>query len=122
MQSWAGAQGHLDPELVAAFQADAEQLLSLLNVVDLLASVIAAEPGEPVIVGPGELDGLCLGPSIVGDLKGLFLLGHSAHVAALADQAGTLAGLPPQERAALRAAALLHDLGRAAVPSGPSAI
>ncbi|MGH8908715.1 MAG: hypothetical protein ACRD0K_20020 [Egibacteraceae bacterium] len=32
-------------------------------------------------VGIGEIDRLCLALAIVVDLKGRFLLGHSAHVA-----------------------------------------
>ncbi|MEV0104344.1 HD domain-containing protein, partial [Nocardia sp. NPDC050789] len=48
------------------------------------------------------------------DPKGRYLLGHSAHVAEIADAAAELAGLTAADRASLRAAALLHDLGRAA--------
>jgi DNA-binding CsgD family transcriptional regulator len=70
------------------------------------------------VVGPDGLDGLCAALAMVVDLKGRFLLGHSAHVAALADGAARLAGLARAERADLRAAALLHDLGRAAVSTG----
>ena len=91
--------------------------MAALEVPDLVAAVIAAEPGPPAVVRSDELDGLCLALAIVVDLKGRFLLGHSAHVAAIADAAGSLAGLTSEQRAALRAAALLHDLGRAAVPS-----
>jgi HD-GYP domain-containing protein (c-di-GMP phosphodiesterase class II) len=54
---------------------------------------------------------------VVVDLKGRYLLDHSGHVAALADRAAGLAGHAAPERSALRAAALLHDLGRAGVPS-----
>jgi putative nucleotidyltransferase with HDIG domain len=44
------------------------------------------------------------------------LFGRCAHVAQLADSAAALAGMGA-DRAALRAAALLHDIGRAAVSS-----
>ena len=109
--------GHLDPDLVAGFLADDEQLLAGLDVLDLLAAVIATEPGHPILAPADELDGLCLTLSIVVDLKGRYLLGHSAHVAALADGAAVLTGLAEPDRAGLRAAGLLHDLGRAAVPT-----
>lgn len=109
--------GHLDPDLVATFLTLEEQLLGGLDVVDLLVTVMAVEPGQPVVVATDELEGLCLSLAIVVDLKGRYLLGHSAHVAALADAAAALAGLDGAHRAGLRASALLHDLGRAAVPS-----
>ena len=108
---------HLDPDLVSAFLADADTLLAGLDVLDLLAAVVAAEPGPAVMIPADRLDDLCLNLAIVVDLKGRYLLGHSAHVAALAEAAAALTGMPADDRARLRAAALLHDLGRAAVPA-----
>jgi HD-GYP domain-containing protein (c-di-GMP phosphodiesterase class II) len=113
----AGAGTRLDPAVAETFAADAEPILAVLDTPDLVGTIVAGEPGLPVIVRPERLDELCLALSIVVDLKGRFLLGHSAHVAALADAAGKLSGLDPTERIKLRAAGLLHDLGRAAVPS-----
>ncbi|HEU5268042.1 MAG TPA: HD domain-containing phosphohydrolase [Jatrophihabitans sp.] len=109
--------GHLDPELIDAFLRNTDALLARLDVIDRLAGVLAAEPGSPLLVDPGALDGLCHALSIVVDLKGRYLLGHSAHVAQLADSAGALMGLAPGDRATTRRAGLLHDLGRAAVPA-----
>ncbi len=86
------AGGHLDPDLVTAFLADADALLGVLDGPDLLAHVIAAEPGLPAVVPPDGLDRHCLALSVVADLKGRYLLGHSAHTAALADAAAGLAG------------------------------
>jgi HD-GYP domain-containing protein (c-di-GMP phosphodiesterase class II)/DNA-binding CsgD family transcriptional regulator len=111
------AGGQLDPDLAAAFERDAETVLCTLDTPDLLSALIAAEPGLPVVVAWEELDRLCLALSIVADLKGRYLLGHSAHVAVITDAAAGLAGLPAGERAGLRAASLLHDIGRAAVSS-----
>src|SRR4029079_12980105 len=45
-------------------------------------------------------------------------LGHSGRVAELAERAGAAMGLSPEQRTALRRAGLLHDLGRAGVPTG----
>lgn len=58
--------------------------------------------------------------SIVADmieLKLPWLLGYSRRVAVLAEQAGRLAGLAPEEQGCLARAALLHGIGRAAVPN-----
>ncbi|GAB3209499.1 HD domain-containing phosphohydrolase [Nocardia tengchongensis] len=111
------AGGHLDPDLVAVFAADPDAVWGVLDQPDLLTAVVSAEPGLPTVIRPEERDHLCRSMSVVVDLKGRYLLGHSAHVAEIADAAGELTGLPAAERANLRAAALLHDLGRAAVPS-----
>ncbi|MHC1560827.1 HD domain-containing phosphohydrolase [Actinomycetospora sp. C-140] len=111
------AGGHLDPALAAAFARDAEALLAALDVPDLLAAVLAAEPGPGARVGAEGLESLCRALAVVADLKGTHLVGHSPHVAAVADRAAAAAGLDDGARAALRAAALLHDLGRTAVPS-----
>ncbi|MEU2175834.1 HD domain-containing phosphohydrolase [Nocardia sp. NPDC019219] len=107
--------GHLDPDLVAVCDADA--IRAALDVPDLLTAVLAAEPGTPSTLPAAELDRPGLALAMVVDLKGRYLLGHSAHVAGLADAAAAGMGLPADDRAALRAAALLHDLGRAAVSS-----
>jgi putative nucleotidyltransferase with HDIG domain len=51
------------------------------------------------------------------DLKSIHTLGHSTAVAALAESAGEAMGLPGEERALLRRAALLHDIGMVSVPT-----
>ena len=107
------AGGHLDPDLAAVFVRDADALLAPLAAPDLLAAVVAVDPGPTV--APDGLERLCATLAVVADLKGTHLVGHSPHVAQVADAAAAAAGLP--DRSALRAAALLHDLGRAAVPS-----
>ncbi|MEV5833934.1 HD domain-containing phosphohydrolase [Nocardia sp. NPDC052112] len=111
------AGGHLDPELVAVFDADPDAVWGALDVPDLLTAVVATEPGLPTVIQPAERDRLCLALAIVVDLKGRYLLGHSAHVAQLSDTAAALFGMHVDERATLRAAALVHDLGRAGVSS-----
>jgi HD-GYP domain-containing protein (c-di-GMP phosphodiesterase class II) len=109
--------GHLDPDLAATFLADPDAILAVLDTPDLVAAVVAAEPGLAVVVTPAEIEDLCRALAIIVDLKGRYLLGHSDHVTALADAAAALCGYDDGERARLRAAALLHDLGRAGVPS-----
>jgi len=111
------AGGHLDPDLAARFVANADAALAPLDTPDLLTTVVAAEPDPVAAVGPDGLATLCEALAIVVDLKGRYLLGHSAHVAKLVDTAAGLAGLDAAERTPLRAAALLHDLGRAGVAS-----
>ncbi len=51
------------------------------------------------------------------ELKLPWLLGYSRSVAALAEQAAVLAGLPQEEQGCIARAALIHGIGRAAVPN-----
>ncbi len=95
----------------------AEAVLAGLDAPDLLEAVVIAEP-EPVTIVPWrQLEDLCRSLAIIVDLKGRWLLGHSAHVAQLSGSAGELAGLSGPECCDLRAAGLLHDLGRVGVSS-----
>jgi hypothetical protein len=52
--------GHLDPELVDRFVADADAVLAGLAGADLLAAVVAAEPEPVARVGPDGWNG-CAG-------------------------------------------------------------
>lgn len=52
------------------------------------------------------------------ELKLPWLLGYSRRVADLAERAAALAGLPPAQQQCLGRAALIHGIGRAAVPNG----
>jgi HD-GYP domain-containing protein (c-di-GMP phosphodiesterase class II)/DNA-binding CsgD family transcriptional regulator len=110
------AGGQLDPELAGLFGRESAAILAAVEG-DLLEAVIAAEPGSPLVIAPSQLPDLCVALSVLVDLKGRFLLGHSAHVAGLAESAARLAGLDADTASSLRAAGLLHDLGRAAVPT-----
>ncbi|RDI52833.1 HD domain-containing protein [Nocardia mexicana] len=111
------AGGHLDPDLVALFSADADAVWDCIDVPDVLDTVVRREPGVPLHVRTGERLGLCLALAIVVDLKGRWLLGHSGHVAELAGAAAGLSGMSADECETMRAAALLHDIGRAGVSS-----
>ncbi|MCV2491071.1 LuxR C-terminal-related transcriptional regulator [Geodermatophilus sp. YIM 151500] len=111
------AGGHLDPGLAAAFVSDAGDLLAALAAPDLLVAVVAAEPGPAPVVGPADRTALCRALAAVADLKGRWLLGHSGHVAAVADAGAVASGFPDAERPSVQAAALLHDLGRVTVSS-----
>jgi HD-GYP domain-containing protein (c-di-GMP phosphodiesterase class II) len=69
--------------------------------------------GLPILSGRVSL-------TIVADmieLKLPWLLGYSRRVADLAERAAGLAGLPPDQQQCLVRAALMHGIGRAAVPN-----
>ncbi|HUB75581.1 MAG TPA: HD domain-containing phosphohydrolase [Solirubrobacteraceae bacterium] len=111
------AGGHLDPEVCDAFANQVEWILAVLDDPDMLAAVIHAEPPRRVTVQAGDLDRVCRAFATFADLKGRYLLGHSAHVAELAERAAELSGYGDDARATMRCSGLLLDLGRAGVSS-----
>lgn len=108
--------GWFDPACVGAFARCADRLFDQIERGSVWDEVLAEEPGPPVTMGASGLDDLAEGFADFADLKSPTLLGHSRGVAGLAAEAGRTAGLPAEEVATLRRAALLHDLGRVAVP------
>jgi HD-GYP domain-containing protein (c-di-GMP phosphodiesterase class II) len=104
---------HFDPALVAVFDRVADEVLGDLDGVDMLALALDIEPGPVPRCPRGELAGLAETIADFADLKSPWTLGHSPRVAALATQA-----VPGEDQETMRLAALLHDLGRVAVPNG----
>ena len=111
------AGGQLDPALCAPFTANADAVLAPLDAPDPLAEALDREPRPVARVPVAELERLAFALAAVADLKGTHLIGHSPAVARLAEAAARLAGYDEDARRDLRIAALLHDVGRAGVPS-----
>ena len=108
----------LDPGLCERFSSNALGLLADGETGDALERVLEIEPRPRRLVSAGELDAAARAFADLVDLKSPFFHGHSAGVAELAGNAAAAAGLGDEETIALRRAALLHDVGRVAVPTG----
>jgi HD-GYP domain-containing protein (c-di-GMP phosphodiesterase class II)/DNA-binding CsgD family transcriptional regulator len=108
----------LDPRLAEGFTRLGPGLLAELDRVDVRTAVVAAEPEPRQLVGEADLDRVAAAFGDLVDLKSPHMLGHAAGVAELAAAAGRQLGLDAAEVTCLRRAGLLHDLGRAGVPSG----
>jgi HD-GYP domain-containing protein (c-di-GMP phosphodiesterase class II)/DNA-binding CsgD family transcriptional regulator len=104
----------LDPVLAEELCRRAGPLLAELEAADVLHAAVEAEPTPHVRVSSAGLDDACRAFGDAVDLKTPFHHGHAAGVAELAAGAAARLGLDVVE---LRRAALLHDLGRAAVPN-----
>jgi HD-GYP domain-containing protein (c-di-GMP phosphodiesterase class II)/DNA-binding CsgD family transcriptional regulator len=113
----AAAAGTLYDPGIAALLSPAD-VAGTAGLPDPWDAALAAEPGGPTPLSGEQLDQACQAAADFADLKSPWLLGHSRAVAELAEAAAWRAGLPAGEVARLRRAALLHDLGRVAVPSG----
>jgi HD-GYP domain-containing protein (c-di-GMP phosphodiesterase class II) len=106
----------LDPHAVRAFLSAGERVYEGLDAPSIWDDVMAAEPGaQPVVAGP-QLDACLSAIADFADLKTMWTAGHSRGVADLAGRAAVVAGLAAHEAATLRRAALVHDIGRVAVP------
>jgi HD-GYP domain-containing protein (c-di-GMP phosphodiesterase class II)/DNA-binding CsgD family transcriptional regulator len=82
-----------------------------------LAEVFSCDPGTAADALPGDRRlAVCEALADFADLKSAGRGPHSHTVASLAAQAAAGLGLPPGEQDRLRRAALVHDLGKIAVP------
>ena len=108
-----------DPELVDCLQMiSSPALWSSLETGDLNATVAAAEPAERAIEATDDrLDQIATAFAWVIDAKSSFTFEHSDRVSALAIGAASRLGFTPTELTRLRRAALLHDIGKLAVPN-----
>jgi HD-GYP domain-containing protein (c-di-GMP phosphodiesterase class II) len=107
-----------DPDVADAFQRYADEIFAELPADRLHEAALAAEPEPKVRIPASGLDGLARAFADFIDLKSPYTTGHSTGVAELAEGGARHAGCTEAEVAALRQAALLHDLGRVAVPNG----
>ena len=108
----------LDPAAVAAFRALGEHVYDGLDAPSIWADALLAEPGPQPTVGPDRLDACLSAVADFADLKSMWTVGHSRGVAQLAGESAVVAGLDPADVLLLRRAALVHDIGRVAVPVG----
>ena len=106
----------LDPEAVRIFLSLGDRPYQGLDAPSSWDDVMAAEPGPQPAVAEQRLDACLSAIADFADLKSMWTTGHSRAVADLAERAGVLAGLAAPEVTTLRRAALVHDIGRVAVP------
>jgi HD-GYP domain-containing protein (c-di-GMP phosphodiesterase class II) len=106
----------LDPQAVAAFRSLGDRVYTGLDAPSIWEDMLLAEPGPQPVVGEERLDACLSAIADFADLKSMWTAGHSRGVAQLAEEAAVLAGLTAADVLLLRRAALVHDIGRVAVP------
>jgi HD-GYP domain-containing protein (c-di-GMP phosphodiesterase class II) len=115
VRRWSGRI--LDPNIVDGFLKRPGELLAAIDGVDAWHVALVSEPQPQRLIPEKRLDEVARGFADFVDLKSFYLTGHSSGVATLAETAGRAAGMNEPEATLLRRAGLLHDLGRAAVPT-----
>jgi hypothetical protein len=110
------AGGAFDPGIAVLFAERVAGMVAIGSHASVWAETLACEP-RPNLVLEGEAVDRALGAiGAFADLASPYLVGHSAGVAELAAAAGGRYGLDASQIMALRRAALVHDVGRVAVP------
>jgi HD-GYP domain-containing protein (c-di-GMP phosphodiesterase class II) len=108
--------GHaFDPAVAACLAGDAERILALEGQASVWEETLAREPYPPLLLEGEAIDRALAAMGNFADLISPYLAGHSAGVAELAATAARRCGVDDAGVAALRRAALVHDLGRVAV-------
>jgi HD-GYP domain-containing protein (c-di-GMP phosphodiesterase class II) len=108
----------LDPEAVAVCLAAGDQVYEGLDAPSVWDDAMLAEPGPQPVVSEERLDDCLSAVADFADLKSMWTVGHSREVARLAEEAAVVAGLAAPDVLLVRRAALVHDIGRVAVPVG----
>jgi HD-GYP domain-containing protein (c-di-GMP phosphodiesterase class II)/DNA-binding CsgD family transcriptional regulator len=106
----------LDPEAVESALSLGPDLYVDLDAPSVWAQAIDMEPGPRPLVTGRRLDTCLSAIADFADLKSMWMVGHSRGVARIAAAAGLEAGLSATQVRQLRHAALVHDIGRVAVP------
>jgi HD-GYP domain-containing protein (c-di-GMP phosphodiesterase class II) len=106
----------LEPSTAKLLRAHARDLFDRVSASDAWDQVVAIEPRPRVFLGE-SLDEACFVIGDHADLKSYGTRGHARSTAEVAEAAGWRLKLEPEAVAALRRAALVHDLGRVAVSS-----
>ena len=110
------AGGAFDPDVATPLADGAAELLAFGAAVSAWEETLACEP-DPRLTLEGESIDRALGAmGDFADLASPYLVGHSAGVAELATAAARQCHLKATELVRVRRGALVHDLGRVAVP------
>jgi HD-GYP domain-containing protein (c-di-GMP phosphodiesterase class II) len=110
--------GQFDPAVTGAFLAAPEATIAGLGQGRDLELFQSAEPGAPICIGQAEIRRIAEAYADFIDIKSRYYLGHSRKVAGLAYGAALTSGAPEAACDAVFNAALLHDLGKSAIPNG----
>lgn len=112
----ARAGAAFDPVVAACLVDNASDILALDTNASAWDGVLGAEPGERLMLEGDAIDRALEAMADFADLTSRYLVGHSSGVATLVTAAAQDAGCSSADVVRVRRAALVHDLGRVAVP------
>ena len=106
-----------DPAIAALLAEETHEIMALDGEGSAWDETLAYEPAPRLILRGQAIDQALAAMGDFADLVSPYLVGHSAGVAQLASAAAQRCGFPSADVVAVRRAALVHDLGRVAVPA-----
>lgn len=112
------AGGAFDPVIAGRLADRAAEILAFDSGASMWEETVASEPAPNFMLEGETIDQALAAIGDFGDLASPYMTGHSRGVADLAARAAHHYGLQDRERVAVRRAALVHDVGRVAVPLG----
>jgi HD-GYP domain-containing protein (c-di-GMP phosphodiesterase class II) len=110
------AGGAFDPAIAGRLADDAGEILALDDEASAWEQTLACEPSPRLVLEGEAIDRALAAMGDFADLASPYLVGHSRGVAELAAAAAQQWGLDAAELVRVRRGALVHDLGRVAVP------
>jgi HD-GYP domain-containing protein (c-di-GMP phosphodiesterase class II) len=110
------AGGAFDPQIAGLVADEAAELLALDAEVSAWEHTLASEPLPRLTLEGAAIDRALAAMGDFADLASPFLVGHSAGVAELATAAARRCRLADGDVTSTRRAALVHDVGRVAIP------
>lgn len=110
------AGGAFDPAIADRVAEDAGEILTVDDEASAWADVLAREPSPRLTLEGQDIEQALAAMGDFADLASPYLVGHSRGVAELAGTAARLCGLDSAVLAMAVRGALVHDLGRVAVP------
>jgi HD-GYP domain-containing protein (c-di-GMP phosphodiesterase class II) len=110
------AGGAFDPDIATLLADEATDILALDEETSAWDETIADEPPPGLCLEGEAIDRALAAMGNFADLASSYLVGHSAGVASLATAAAERCGFQAADLATVRRSALVHDMGRVAVP------
>jgi putative nucleotidyltransferase with HDIG domain len=108
----------LDPDIAQALLGFGEAAFEGLEAPSVWELFLASEPAPTACIARASMRQVSRAFAAAADAKSAFTIGHSTGVAALVESAAGALRLSAADQEAAVHAALLHDLGRMAVPNG----
>lgn len=110
------AGGAFDPEIAERLADEAVEILALDSDGSAWEGTLDCEPSPQLMLEGEAIDRALAAMGDFADLASRYLVGHSAGVAELATAAAVRFGFEAADLVSIRREALVHDVGRVAVP------